>query len=585
MRPPGAPRAIALSLGGGVLAALLAVGACVPDVLEQGDPCTAASLDDGNPCTVDSCAAGKPPHEPEPDGLACSLDGAPGACRAGACDVVACDPTGPEGQCNDENPCTLDACDPTTSYCAWSPLHGTPTPDAKPIVGDCKQRFCIEGTEVELADPDDLPQDAACVDEACSPEGEPLKAPSAAGTPCGQLTCDGNGVCSGCSADGQCPGDTCNTPVCNADTGTCTTAPAGTGIPVPDVQQTPNDCQVLVCDDAGNIVSITDPNDAPLPDSEPCTLDMCVGGTPQHPPAAAGTGCSLGVCNPLGECVECLYPIHCYSPGVCFSPTCDRQGLCGLSYEPAGTPCGSGACDAEGSCVGCTNDDECGMGTDCVSHKCQSGSCSVIFAPAGTQTAAQSGGDCMAKVCDGSGGITSATDNLDVPSDGNDCTVDTCVGGSPSFQPAMAGVACSMGTKVCNGSGGCVGCVTTADCPAPSSPCKQSVCNAGVCGETNLPQFTACGPGQQCNTNGICKIANGEPCPADKYQCASTKCRDGVCCENSCSQHGCVACIEAYTGSPDGDCDKVIDGTDPHDFCPGTEVCHWRGPSWSCGPP
>jgi hypothetical protein len=563
--------------------AALAVGSCILPSYQE--PCTGDTLDDGNPCTADVCTAGAPAHTALPDGQVCTQGGALGLCESGACQVVPCDPMGDGAECDDKNPCTNDACDPSTSHCAWTGLPDGPTPGAKPIVGDCKESRCVAGTASEVSDLDDVPQDIACVDEACSADGEPLKTPSPAGTACGQLACDGNGICSGCTADGQCPGDTCNAPVCDLMTGTCKTAPAAVGVPVPDPMQTPNDCQVLVCNAMGGIDSVQDPDDVPIADSDPCTLDLCVAGTPLHPPVVAGTECPLGVCDFSGQCVQCISAFGCPGDSLCSHPICDNNSTCSLSHEPAGTPCGAGSCDGVGNCVGCISGEECGMTTECTMHSCLAGGCSMSFAPSGTLVSGQTAGDCLKKVCDGGGMIINQPDNADVQSDNNECTADTCVGGSPMFTLKPAGAPCAGGTKVCNGSGVCVGCVDATDCPPPSGLCKDPVCNAGTCGEINLPQFTSCGVDKQCASGGACKAANGQPCPAaGEIGCASNKCKNGVCCETGCSSSGCIACLEIYTGNPDGDCAGVHDGTDPFNFCAGADVCHWNGPQWSCGP-
>lgn len=567
--------------------AVLVTGSCVLPTYYQepgGDPCSAAALDDDNPCTVDACDAGKAVHTPEPDGEPCSAEGAPGACKAGACHVVPCDPAGKVDECDDGEPCTVDACDATTSYCVWANLDGTLTPGVTPVVGDCKQSFCVGGKAVELPYPDDEPQDVACFDEACQ-DGEPVSAPSAAGTPCGQLTCDGEGACAGCLTSDQCPGDVCNTPVCDGESGKCTTMPAGAGFPIPDPMQTPNDCQVLKCDESGGIVSVADDFDVPLPDADPCTLDICVGGTPQHPPAPVGTGCPLGVCSASGGCVQCTIPEHCPGAGACAHATCDNTGLCGVGYDPQGSPCGAGTCDGAGSCTGCGSDSQCGMSTECTTYACQSGQCTSTHVSSGHVLSMQTAGDCSTKVCDGNGGITGMTDDMDAPSDWNDCTADSCMNGTPKHTALPSGTPCAGGAKVCNGSGVCVSCVVDGDCPAPANPCKDAKCNAGTCGEVSRPEFTPCGTNMQCSAGGVCKLANGQTCPGNESLCASGKCKNGVCCETGCGSSGCIACLEIYTGQPDGDCAGVLSGTDPFNFCDGTQVCKWMGPQWYCAEP
>jgi hypothetical protein len=80
-----------------------------------------------------------------------------------------------------------------------------------------------------------------------------------------------------------------------------------TYVPADDLSatQTPGDCNDAVCDGAGNQSNIVDSNDVPI-DGDPCTSDVCTGGTPSNPPApdgmscGGGNVCSGGVCGPRG---------------------------------------------------------------------------------------------------------------------------------------------------------------------------------------------------------------------------------------------------------------------------------------------
>ena len=75
----------------------------------------------------------------------------------------------------------------------------------------------------------------------------------------------------------------------------------------------------------------------------------------------------------------------------------------------------------------------------------------------GTRTAAQTAGDCRAQQCDGAGMEVRVIDNSDLPVDGNQCTNDICIAGTPSNPSLVAGSPCSQsGGTMCNGSGSCV---------------------------------------------------------------------------------------------------------------------------------
>jgi hypothetical protein len=84
-------------------------------------------------------------------------------------------------------------------------------------------------------------------------------------------------------------------------------------------------------------------DDADVPDdANPCTLDACSGGLPQHTPAAKDTACSTGgkVCDGAGACVACTTGSQCPSgachAGVCTTPPPDCQ-----TATPAGDVTGT----------------------------------------------------------------------------------------------------------------------------------------------------------------------------------------------------------------------------------------------------
>jgi hypothetical protein len=216
----------------------------------------------------------------------------------------------------------------------------------------------------------------------------------------------------GCTMDNQCSGtiNSCQHPACMS--GTCGTffAPAGT----PTGMQTSGDCQQVVCDGMGGTTSTPDNSDVPADDGNQCTFDTCVSGAPAHPFKPQGSPCSQGggtVCNASGTCVQCLTASQC--PGT---------------------------------------------DTDCQQRICSMETCGFVNAPMGTPLSMQTPGDCQQAVCDGMGGTTSVADNSDVPADdGNQCTQETCVSGTPAhpFQPM--GFPCSQnGGNHCDGMGSCV---------------------------------------------------------------------------------------------------------------------------------
>ncbi|QDG53173.1 hypothetical protein FIV42_21225 [Persicimonas caeni] len=86
--------------------------ACRVDGNGQAE-CYTPDCDDGNPCTVDTLVGGVCQHTTEPDGTSCSTD----VCLVGqTCQSGQCVGSTPL-DCDDQNPCTDDVCDPAQGGC------------------------------------------------------------------------------------------------------------------------------------------------------------------------------------------------------------------------------------------------------------------------------------------------------------------------------------------------------------------------------------------------------------------------------------------------------------------------------------
>jgi hypothetical protein len=154
----------------------------------------------------------------------------------------------------------------------------------------------------------DLPADDGnqCTADLCS-SGAPVHPPVASGTACNQSAgakCDGAGSCVQCFVAADCGTDTaCKTFTCNAGVCGSTNAAAGAFVANP----TPGDCRSNQCDGSGNVtVNAVDDTDVPADDGSQCTLDVCSGGSPSHPPSPLGTPCTQGggaTCSGAGACV------------------------------------------------------------------------------------------------------------------------------------------------------------------------------------------------------------------------------------------------------------------------------------------
>ena len=110
-------------------------------------------------------------------------------------------------------------------------------------------------------------------------------------------------------------------------------APAG--------QQTPGDCQKIVCNGAGGVTSVDDATDLPTSNTVCETNPACCGPSPLTPcftPAAPGTNCTADnhppnhVCGSgatAGVCVQCNTDVDCGSVNDAGTLTCNTStGQC-----------------------------------------------------------------------------------------------------------------------------------------------------------------------------------------------------------------------------------------------------------------
>jgi hypothetical protein len=269
---------------------------------DDGDACTTADACDGSggcagkrhDCEPGECEAastcdgkGGCVVTPAPDNTACS-DGDPctenDACSDGVCsgEPLVCDDP-PEASCQDAAKSlvydALGACDAGAGRCEYASR-----------VVDCSvcADTCNAGTGLCSVDP--------CCGVTCDdpPNQECFGAPG---------TCD----LGACEYSQKSPGDACSDgddctkgDVCN-ENGNC----AGEAYKCP----APGECENVACDGTGGCVTTNADGQACTPDDDPCTLDVCEGGTCGHDSAPAGTACDDGdgcttddKCSEAGEC-------------------------------------------------------------------------------------------------------------------------------------------------------------------------------------------------------------------------------------------------------------------------------------------
>lgn len=289
--------------------------------------------DDHDACTIDLCEGGATAHKPLPPGTICYVGANPGTCEDGACMV----PCKTEAECDDKNPCTSDGCDKANGVCVHIADDAIVPPDDG---NDCTGEVCIGGKAYHFPK---------------------------AGEPCG----DSKGICQGVVCSACATAEECGkTSVCvtwTCESGACMPKYVDEGLPVPS-EDVLGDCRSAQCDGNGGVAYVPYDQDKPE-DENPCTQEVCAGGTPFHEMLPSGTWCPPSqVCNGQGACVTCTADLHCGgSPSYCWQESCHSCANLVQDGNETGVDCG-------GSCRTC-NGDPCLSAGDCASGVCADGVC------------------------------------------------------------------------------------------------------------------------------------------------------------------------------------------------------------------
>jgi len=495
-------------------------GKCVPGDL--------LLCDDGNVCTDDSCDSKKgcvavPNQAPCDDGSLCTSGD---NCSGGQCVAATA------VDCNDNNPCTKDACVPF-SGCVYTAVN-SPCSDGNPCTLNdvCSKGACTPGPLVDCNDSN------PCTDDACGDKGLCVHTNNAA-------KCDDSNQC---TTGDQCKG------------GICAWA------------------ALIECDD-----------------NNPCTTDSCdplLGCVYKHnqAPCDDGNACTVGdVCN-LGKCSSAAQ-LKCDDANPCTDDSCDTKAGCQHQPNQAqcndANPCTVGDTCAAGLCKGqqgvdCDDDnvcttDNCDPKLGCT-HK-------VNTAPCSDGNICTSGDTCADGACKGGAPISCGDDNPCTDDtcepvlgcqhqpntapceDGNKCTVsDACQAGScKPGTPATCidGNVCT--DDGCNPVTGCTYTPNTAGCDdgnlcTKSDKCTDGQCKAGeavVCDDKNLCTNDSCSP-----LNGCVFLPNEAPCSDNNVCTVGDKCANASCaagpaldCDdgNACTTDSCqpaTGCV--HTPLPEG---------------------------------
>jgi hypothetical protein len=251
--------------------------------------------DDGNPCTAPTCdpGTGKCGTTPTNEDKPCNADDSvctPGdACKSGICTA------GPLTDCNDGDPCTDDACAPSSGCTHTNNVSPCNADDNGCTIGDsCSSGVCISGQQKVCNDGN------ACTLDTCEPASGACQFDSAGAN---AATCDADG--SVCTQGDACKSGSCvagsSAPDCN-DNNPCTDDACD---PKSGCAHTAN---AVACDD-NNACTSGDScqNSSCKPgtlkncdDNNVCTADSCTTSTG----ACVHGPLSIGACGQFGTCLN-----------------------------------------------------------------------------------------------------------------------------------------------------------------------------------------------------------------------------------------------------------------------------------------
>ncbi len=550
---------------------------------------TATTCNDGNVCTDDHCDPVTGCYHT--DNAAPCSDG--NACTTGdECDGGACVAGGPRN-CNDNNVCTDDSCDPATGCVHTANTLSCDDGSACTTGDSCSGGTCHGGAPVVCND------DLVCTTDTCVPaigcvfqvNTEP---------------CDDGNACT--------TGDRCSQGVCQP------------GDPI--VCDDGNPCTTDRCyEDTGcDFQENTDPCD----DGNPCTTgDVCSAGACQPGPPTIcndGSACTHDFCDPAHGCEYIDISAICDDDDACTVDGCSPATGCfhsALSCDD-GNVCTDDACDSGSGCThtpnsaACDDSSVCTLNDTCINgmclgnpivcddgNACTANSCDPVtgcFFP-DSSASCDDGNVCTDDSCDPATGCHHVDNTLPC-SDGSACTAgDTCGGGVCHSGPVIVcddGNPCT--SDACNPASGCV--FTPLNCD-DGNPCTNDSCNPAT-GCTHVNNTASCTDNNACTVGDVCgggtchpgtliSCNDDNPCtvdacdPATGCKFTALNCDDNnKCTADSCDpQTGCVhtdisaACNLGHICNDDS-CDPIlgclhIANTNPCDdgnACTTGDTCH-----------
>ena len=187
--------------------------------------------DDGNQCTTSMCGtSGCSANTPLPAGTLCNADNDLCTDRD-SCVGTTCT-AGTRRNCDDNNPCTADSCNPLNGVCVNAPANegGTCSDGNACTSGDvCTAGACTPGAPASCDDNNSCTVDACNTSTGCTHDSRPTSTSCDDGNVCTTSdTCQANGSCSGDQIDCD-DMDPSTADSCQAGTCIHSTSPGGDG--------------------------------------------------------------------------------------------------------------------------------------------------------------------------------------------------------------------------------------------------------------------------------------------------------------------------------------------------------------------
>ena len=473
--------------------------------------------DDDNPCTEDACIGEEGCQHTSltegecVDGDACTIGD---HCQEGQC-------VGLPIACDDSNVCTDDVCDGLGGCTIEFNQASCDDGDPCTVADQCSQGEC-DGYQV----------DCECLeDEDCGALED--------GDLCnGTLFCDTQKIPYQCAvapetmvecATEDSSGSLCLATVCVAETGECATAPAFEGYAC-------NDGDLCTIGDACQVGDCVSGVDIACADNNLCTDDTC------DPESGCLFTNNTSVCNDANPCTI----LDACDEGECV-------GSMPLNCDD-GNPCTDDSCSPDVGCMHMANQAACDDGDDCTSED----QCVNTLCLSGDAVDCNDDNPCTEDLCLPVGGCLSTMIMADC-TDGNPCTVNDqcinglCVGGMP--------VNCDDDNPCtddsCNDDGICIHDANEAQCTDGNQCTTDDHCLGGACvGQTPLP----------CDDENLCTSDSCDPAVGCVFVVNDVPCDDGDFCTigDVCNLGDCMP--QAQLTCDDGNL-CTDDSCDPKDGC------------------